>query len=59
MKVPNFETFESALVKFAKFLIPFLKAQVSFPSNFASIFSTVKHNSSVLFSSSIIYFCQK
>ena len=26
----------------------FLKAQVSFPSNFASIFSAIKHNSSVL-----------
>ena len=27
----------------------FLNAQVSFPSNFASIFSAIKHNSSVLF----------
>ena len=27
----------------------FLKAQVSFPSNFASIFSATKHNSSVIF----------
>ena len=27
----------------------FLKAQIIFPSNFASIFSTMKHNSSILF----------
>ena len=45
--------------KFVKFLMSFLKAQVSFPSNFASIFSAIKHNSSVLFSSNIIYFGQK
>ena len=48
------------LRKFAKFLMPILKAQVSFPSNLASIFSTIKHNSSVLFfSSNIIYFGQR
>ena len=35
--------------KFAKFLIPFLKEQVSVSSNFASIVSAIKHNSSVLF----------
>ena len=40
--------------------MPFLKAQVSFPSNFASIFSTIKHKSSVLFfGSNNIYFGQK
>ena len=37
-----------SLWKFAKFLMSFLKVQVSFPSNFASIFSAIKHNSSVL-----------
>ena len=37
-----------------------LKAQVSFPSNVVSVFSTIKHNSSILsFSSNIIYFGQK
>ena len=34
---------------FAKFLMSFFKAQVTFPLNFASIFSTIRHNSSVLF----------
>ena len=38
-----------SLWKFAKFLMSFRKAQVSFPSNFASIFSAIKHNSFVLF----------
>ena len=44
-----------------QFLVSFLKAQVSFPWNFASIFSPIKHNSSVttFFSSNIIYFGQK
>ena len=38
----------------------FLKAQVTFPSCFASIFSTIKHKSSVLFfGSNNIYFGQK
>ena len=38
-----------SLCKFAKFLMSFLKAQVSFPSNYASIFSAIRHNSSVTF----------
>ena len=33
----------------------FLKAQVSFPSNFASIFSAIKHHSFVLFLAQILY----
>ena len=33
----------------------FLKAKVSFPSNFASIFSAIKHNSSVLFLAQTLY----
>ena len=37
------------LYKYAKFLMSFLKAQVSFPSNFASILCAIKHNSSVTF----------
>ena len=48
-----------SLWKFAKFLISFLKAQVSFTLNFASIFSAIKHNSFVFFSSNIIYSVQK
>ena len=52
---PNFYTFERALVKFANFLLLFLKAQVSFPSNFASIFSAIKHNTSVFFLAQTLY----
>ena len=38
----------------------FLKAQVSFPSNSASVFSSIKLNSPILFfTSNIIYFVQK
>ena len=37
----------------------FLKAQVSFPSNLASIFSAIKHNFYVLFQLKIIYFGQR
>ena len=37
----------------------FLKEKISFPSNFASIFSAIKHIFSVLFSSNIIYSGQK
>ena len=33
----------------------FQKAQVIFPSNFASIFSVIKHNSSVLFLTQTLY----
>ena len=32
-----------------------LKAQVSFPSNFASIISAIKYNSSILFLAQILY----
>ena len=46
------------LCKFAKFLKSFLKAQVNFPANFASMINSIKQNSSVLFSSNIIYFGQ-
>ena len=35
--------------KFDKFFMSFLKAQVRFPTNYPSIFSAVKHNSSVFF----------
>ena len=35
--------------KFAKLLMSFLKAQVSFPSNVASIFSALQQNSPILF----------
>ena len=35
-------------LKFTRFLMSFLKPKVSFSSNFASLFSVVRHNSSVL-----------
>ena len=44
----NTKSLFSSLPKFAK-VLSFLKAQVSFPSNFASIFSAMKDNSSVIF----------
>ena len=44
-----------SLYKFAKFLTSFLKGQVSFPSNFASIFSAIKNNCSVLFLAQTLY----
>ena len=46
---PNFWDFQVLWWKFVKLVMSFLKAQVSFPSNFASIFSATKHNSSVIF----------
>ena len=49
-----------SLCKFVKFLMSFLKAQVIFPSNFTSIFSAIKHNSSAFFfCSNIVYFGQR
>ena len=44
-----------SLCKISKSLMLFLKAQASFPSNFASIFSAIKHNSSVLFLAQTLY----
>ena len=54
--------------KFVKVFISFLVAQVSFPSKFASVFSAIKHHSSVLLLAQkfwskkkiyiYIYFCQ-
>ena len=41
--------------KFARFLMSFLKAQVSFPSNVVSKFSAVKQNSSILFLAQTLY----
>ena len=49
----------SACGNFPIFFMSFLKAQVSFVSTFSSIFSANKDNSSVLFSSNIIYFGQR
>ena len=54
---PNFVTLVLTW-KFAKFLI-FFKTQVSFSSNFATIFHVMKDNSSVLFRLTIIYFGHK
>ena len=36
-------------LKFIKLLMSFLEPRISFSSNFASLFSVMKHNSSVLF----------
>ena len=47
-----------SLWKFAKFLISFLKVQISFLSNFVSIVSATKHNSSAQFSTNIMHFSQ-
>ena len=41
--------------KFAKFIMSFLKAQFSFPSNVASIFSAIKQNSPILFLAQTLY----
>ena len=48
---PDFET--------AKFLISFSRPQVSFSSNFASLFSVMKDNSSLLFQVKRYIFCTK
>ena len=45
----QFRDFQLLCMKFPKFLMSFLKVQISFPSNFASLFSAIKHNSSALF----------
>ena len=45
----NMKSLFFCLRKFSKFLMSFLKAQLSFPSNFASIFSAIRPNSSLLF----------
>ena len=44
-----------SLCIFAKFLMSFLKAQVTFPLNFASIFSAIRNNSFVLFLAQALY----
>ena len=46
---PNFETFQVLWWIFSIFLMSFSKPQVSFSSSFASPFSLMKDNSSVLF----------
>ena len=40
--------FSACTQKFAKFFMSFLKTHVSFPINFAPIFSAIKHNASIL-----------
>ena len=42
----NFQTYH---LKFTKFLMSFLEPRISFSSNFASLFSVMRHNSFVLF----------
>ena len=45
----NFWYFQVLRSKFVKFLMSFLKPQVSFPSDVASIFSSIKQNFLILF----------
>ena len=45
----RFSDFPLLALKFTKFLMSFLEPRVSFSSNFASLFSFMRHNSSVLF----------
>ena len=51
----TFETFKCSGENFS-FLMSFSKPQVSYSSNFASPFSAMKDNSSVIFRSNIKYF---
>ena len=55
IEVPFFRPCNLLRWKFAKFLMSFFKAQVSFPSNVASIFSTIKHNSPIPFLAQALY----
>ena len=47
--------FSACKRKIANFFMPFLKAHVSFLSIFESIFSAIKHNSSILFLAQTLY----
>ena len=58
IKVQIFQDFWVLGSKFTKFL-SFLKQQISFSSNFASLLSVMRHNSSLLVSWNCIYFQQK
>ena len=55
IKVPIFRLSNMLWWKFAKLLISFLKAQVNFPSNVASIFSAIKQNCPILFLTQTVY----
>ena len=54
-QVPIFRLSNILWWKFAKFLMSFLKAQFSFPSNVASVFSAIKHNSPILYLAQTLY----
>ena len=51
----QFRDFQLLCIKFPKFLMSFLKVQIIFPSNFASLFSVIKHNSSALFTTQALH----
>ena len=51
----KFRDFQVLWCKFSKSLMSILKVQISFPSNFASIFSVIKHNFSTLFLAQTLY----
>ena len=55
----NFSDFPRLALKFTKFLMSFLEKNVSSPSNFASLFSVMRHNSSVLFLLNLYTLCKK
>ena len=54
----NFEDFLCAHIKIYQILV-ILKQEMGFSSNFPSIFSIKRHNSSVLFQLNFIYFQQE
>ena len=54
-QVPIFRLSNILWWKFAKFLMSFLKAQFSFPSNVASVFTAIKHNSPILYLAQTLY----
>ena len=55
----KFSDFALLALKFTKSLMSFLESRVSFSSNFASLFSVMRHNSSVLFHLDLYMFWKK
>ena len=51
----KFQDLPLLALKFTKFLMSFLEPRISFCSNFASLFSVMRHNSSVLFHLNILH----
>ena len=55
----KFSDFQLLALKFTKFLMSFLEPSVSFSSNFASLLSITRHNSSLLFQLNLYMFWTK